>query len=245
MITKLLYTSILPVLALILSSCNLTVVTGSGHVVSETRPASDFNRVELDGSGNVVLTQGSEEGLKVEAEDNLMRYLRAEVRGHTLYLGFRDNFDGEIFVPTRPIRYYVNLKSLEGLKISGSGNITAHELQAGQLALDVTGSGDIVVDSLTAQTVESSISGSGKVQLGQGTAPEQRVDIGGSGNYQGEKLAGQAVTVHISGSGNATVRAEETLEARITGSGDIRYYGTPRVTETVTGSGHLSGVSTR
>ncbi len=245
MITKLLYTSILPLLAFVLSSCNLTVVTGSGHVVSETRPASDFNRVELEGSGNVVLTQGSEEGLKVEAEDNLMRYLRTEVRGHTLYLGFRDNVDSEIIVPTRPVKFYVNLKTLEGLKISGSGNMTANELQAGQLALDVTGSGDIVIDSLTAQTVESNISGSGKVQLGQGTVPEQRVEIGGSGNYQGEKLAGQAVTVKISGSGNATVRAEETLEARITGSGDIRYYGTPRVTETITGSGHVSGGSAR
>jgi len=245
MITKLLYTSILPLLALILSSCNLTVVRGSGHLVSETRPASDFNRIELVGSGNVVLTQGSEEALKVEAEDNLMSYLRTEVRGHTLYLGFRDTLANEIIVPTRPVKFYVNLKTLEGLKISGSGNISAHELQAGQLALDVTGSGDIVIDSLTAQTVESSISGSGRVQLSQGTAPEQRVDIGGSGNYQGEKLAGQTVTVKISGSGNATVRAEETLEARITGSGDIRYYGTPRVTESITGSGHLRAEGNR
>ncbi len=245
MITKLLYTSILPVLALILSSCNLTVVSGSGRVVSETRQVSDFNRIELEGSGDVLLTQGTDEGLKVEAEDNLMSYLRTEVRGHTLYLGFRDTLDDGIIVPTRPVRYYVNLKTLEGLKISGSGNITADELQAGQLALDVTGSGDIVIDSLTAQTVESSISGSGKVELGQGTAPKLSVDIDGSGDYQGEELAGQTVTVQVSGSGNAIVRAEETLEAHITGSGDIHYYGTPRVTESVTGSGSVRAEGTR
>jgi len=245
MFTKLLYTSILPLLALILSSCNVSVVRGSGHVVSETRPVSDFNRVELVGSGDVVLTQGSEEALTVEAEDNLMSHLRTEVRGHTLYLGFTDNVASEIIVPTRPVKYYVSLKTLEGLKLSGSGNITAHELQAGQLGLDISGSGDIVIDSLTAQTVESSISGSGKVQLSQGNAPEQRVEISGSGNYQGEKVAGQAVTVQISGSGNATVQAQETLEARISGSGDIYYYGTPRVTESVTGSGRVKAETSR
>jgi hypothetical protein len=232
-------------LAFLISGCNLTVVRGAGSVVSETRPASNFTEVELVGAGDVILTQGSEEGLRVEAEENLMQYLRTEVRGHTLYLGLNDDQVNILLVPTRPIKYYVSLKTIEGLKLSGSGNFEARQLQADRLALGISGSGNIVIDALTAQSVETAISGSGRCQLGEGTAAEQRIRISGSGNYEGQQLAGQTVAVEITGSGKATVRAENSLEVRLAGSGDVRYYGTPQVTQRITGSGRVQAESQR
>lgn len=245
MTSRILLTSILSLFALLLGGCSVNTVRGSGHVASETRPVSDFSRVELLGSGDVVLTQGNAETLTVEAEDNLLGHLRTEVRGHTLYLGLTDDNGTEILFPTKPVKYYVSLKSVEGLKISGSGNIDAQQLQAEQLALDITGSGNIAIGSLTAQALWITISGSGKCELDAGTAAEQRIVISGSGNYQGQKLAGQIVVVRITGSGAATVWAEDTLEARLTGSGDLRYYGAPRVTEHVTGSGRVQAEGKR
>lgn len=237
--TRDLLTGILPLLALLLSACGLDVIRGSGNVTNETRPVSDFSRVELVGSGDVILTQGDQEALKVEAEDNLMSYIQTEVRGHTLYLGLNRDGRPEILVPTRPIKYYVSLKTVEGLTVSGSGNIRSEQVKADKLELVISGSGNITLDSLTAQTATSKITGSGDCKVGSGATPTQIVEVDGSGNYTGGKLAGETVTVRITGSGDATVWAKNTLEARITGSGDVYYYGAPQVTQHITGSGDV------
>ena len=237
--TRDLLTGILPLFALLLSACGLNVIRGSGNVTDETRAVSDFSRVELVGSGEVILTQGDQEALKVEAEDNLMSHIQTEVRGHTLYLGLNRDGLPEILVPTRPIKYYVSLKTVEGLTVSGSGDIRSEQLKADNLELVISGSGDITLNTLTAKTVNSKITGSGDCEVGGGATPTQTVEINGSGNYKGEKLAGEAVVVKITGSGGATVWAKNTLEARITGSGDVYYYGAPQVTQRITGSGDV------
>ena len=85
--------------ALLLSGCTLAGVRGSGDLVTESRQVSDFDRVALSGSGQVVITQGAEEGLSVEADDNLMQYVRTEVSGRTLELGL--DAPGTIVRPSR------------------------------------------------------------------------------------------------------------------------------------------------
>ncbi len=232
-------TAVTSLFTLLLSACGLDVIRGSGHVVTEAREVSGFSRVELLGSGDVVLTQGDQESLKVEAEDNLMGHIRTEVRGHTLYLGLSNDNLPEILQPTRPIKYYVSLKTVEGLAVSGSGNISAEQVAADSLDLGISGSGDIFIGTLTAKTVSSTIHGSGDCEVHSGTASAQEVEISGSGSYTSEKLEGETGSVHITGSGAATIRVSETLDARISGSGDVYYYGTPKVTEHITGSGDL------
>ena len=230
---------------LFLSACGLNVVQGSGHVVTEQRSASDFNRVELAGSGEVVITQGAGESLAVEAEDNLLSHIGTEVRGHTLYLGIHDGLPDVVVLPTRPIIYHVSMKSVAGLTLSGSGDIRAAHVESDQLDLNLTGSGNVLVDSLNAARVTSRITGSGNCRLGGGLVQSQAVDIGGSGSYTSENLQSAAGTVTITGSGEAVLRVQETLEARITGSGSVRYYGTPQVTEHVTGSGTIQALAMR
>ena len=43
-------------IALLLSGCALAGVRGSGDIVTETREVSDFDRVSLSGSGEVIIT---------------------------------------------------------------------------------------------------------------------------------------------------------------------------------------------
>jgi hypothetical protein len=243
--TRFIFTGLLGFCALLLSGCGFTVVRGSGHVVTETRPVSDFSRVDLVGSGQVIVTQGDQESLVVEADDNLLSHLRTEVRGGTLYLGLHTNEIGDILQPTQPIKYYVSLKTVEALVLSGSGDIQAANVEAEQLDLNLTGSGNINIDTLTAKTVRSTITGSGNCRVGSGTTQMETVGIGGSGNYVADKLQSTASTVTITGSGEADVWAQNTLEAGITGSGTVRYYGTPQVTRRVTGSETIEAVAMR
>jgi len=213
-------------------------VRGSGNVVSETRHVSDFDRVSVTGSGRVVIMQGDGESLTVEADDNLMQYIKADVEGRTLVLGFTDTPRFRTIRPSRTIEFNVTLTKVSGLTITGSGDIEAKDIRAEDLEIEITGSGDVEIHSLTAEGLEVRVTGSGDVDLA-GYVSEQDIEISGSGKYRGGDLESQSAKVRVSGSGEAVVWASDTLDVRITGSGDVEYYGDPAITQTVTGSGRI------
>jgi hypothetical protein len=245
-------------LALALSACG--AIRGSGDVTTETREVSGFNAVNLAGIGELILTQGDEASLQVEAEDNLMRYLETEVRGDTLVLGIKESWRMNSIWPTKPIKFYVTLKDITAVTITGSGSARAEKLEATNLELNVygsgdiqvdevnakrakvnlTGSGNIEVDTLTADEVHTSISGSGECRL-SGEVSQQELHITGSGDYLAKKLASQMADVTVSGSGGSTLWVTDTLEVRLSGSGDVKYYGEPQVSKNISGSGHVKG----
>ena len=254
---KLIYFPLI-LLALTLSACS--VVRGSGAVVSETREVSGFTKVLLAGSGEVILTQGDEESLQVEAEDNLLAYLNSEVHNGTLVLGAQAGFRMISLWPTKPIKYYVTVKDIEAITLAGSGDIFTEKVETSRLDVNLYGSGNIRLDELVAQDVEVSLTGSGSIQVGaltadevtttisgsgacvlEGGAAQQKLRITGSGDYQAKELESRAAEVTVSGSGSSTVWVTESLQVQITGSGDVSYYGSPQVNERVTGSGSVSG----
>jgi hypothetical protein len=233
------YTIALSSAAFLLSSCGLSVIQGSGRIISQDRAVSFFNQVDLQGSGDIILTQGDAEAMRVEADDNIMDYIKTEVRGDTLYVGFKD-YRGDTVWPSQSIKYYITMNTIKGLTLTGSGTISAKQVNALDLGLTINGSGDILLDALTANSVDCTIRGSGKCVLA-GKVGSQTAAIIGSGKYLADRLESQTAIVSIAGSGNITVRVAESLDVTITGSGDVTYYGKPSVSEHITGSGNVRG----
>ena len=198
---------------LVLSSCG--VVSGSGHVETETRQVSGFTAIDLAGSGEVGVEQGDSESLTIEADDNVLPRLTSEVSDSTLKLGKK----GGITVGTKnPIRYRVTVKDLTGVGVSGSGSVKAQEM--------------------TLQTLRVDISGSGTVDL-SGSAVEQDIQVSGSGQYEAPELLSDKASVEISGSGEVAVAVSRELKIDISGSGTVTYSGDPSVQQSVSGSGKV------
>ena len=76
---------------LFITACGLGTIQGSGDVITESRDVSGFDSVSLSGIGRVIITQGDDESLTIETDDNLMKYITSEVRDGTLELGDTDN----------------------------------------------------------------------------------------------------------------------------------------------------------
>lgn len=204
------------VAVLMVTSCNLNAVRGSGDLVSETRDVSNFDSIALSGSGDVIVTQGAGESLIIETDDNVMEHIKADVRGGTLELGFKEG-SGAIS-PTRLI-FTVGVDEIQSLSISGSG--------------------DIESSSIDTDRLDANISGSGEINL-SGKADNQDINISGSGTYNAADLQGETVKVKISGSGEATVWATQALDTDISGSGTVNYYGTPSVSTSGSGSAKVN-----
>jgi predicted small secreted protein len=223
---------------LLITACNLNAVRGSGDVITETREVSNFDRIDLAGSGDVVVIQSGDESLTIETDDNLMEYIVAEVRNGTLMLGFEPGFN--LISSTRLI-FTVGVDDLAGVSVSGSGNVEAENIDTGRLTTTISGSGNLSIDTLNADAVTANISGSGEITLA-GVATTQDITISGSGNYRAGDLQSSSAEVNVNGSGTATVWASESLSANISGSGTVSYYGQPAVSSSGGGSGEVIGL---
>jgi hypothetical protein len=189
-------------------------VRGSGDMVAESRQVSGFDEIVVLGSGDVIVSVTGTESLTIEAEDNIMPLLTAEVSGGRLELGSDASFSA-----TRGISYTITAVELDGVTINGSGDVAASGIEAGSFEATINGSGDV-------EPV--------------GTSEELNVGINGSGNYNGEDLIASLGTVEVSGSGSAVVNVTDDLTVRIGGSGDVEYLGNPTLTQDISGSGDVS-----
>jgi len=198
------------------SACDGDVfgVRGSGNVITESRDVSGFNEIAVLGSGNVVVEVNGSESLTVEAEDNIMPLLKTEVRNGRLELSVESSIS-----PTVEVKYTITAATLDGVSISGSG--------------------DVAATGIDAESFDVEISGSGKVEP-TGTADTLTLSISGSGRYDGEGLAASVGDVRVSGSGDAVVYVTEDLDVDVSGSGSVEYIGEPSLTTSISGSGDIS-----
>jgi hypothetical protein len=230
---------VVSVMVLSILACQVggfTRVHGSGNIVEEGREVSGFTGVALAGIGGLTIEVGERESLRIEAEDNLMQYFETEVRNGVLEIGVQD---GVNLNPRRPVRFYLTVKELDTIVLSGSGDIKAPDLEAERFSVTISGSGEVEMGDLSADMLNVTISGSGNLDIFGGQIEEQDITISGSGEYQAGDLSSESVEITISGSGNATVWATDSLDVRISGSGSVNYYGNPRTTFSASGSGKL------
>ena len=221
------------------------VVRGSGDVVTQDRAVSDFapgqggfDSISLTGFGQVTITQGDEQALSIETDDNLMQYIETQVKNGTLTLGYTDEVRNLNVRPSDGIKFHLSVREVAVLEILGAGDIHAPSLEVERLEVQLKGAGNISVGVLAAKELVVRLKGAGDVEMA-GQVVEQDVEISGSGAYRGARLESQMATVEISGAGNVTVWAADTLDAQIPGIGNVEYYGSPSITQKISGLGKL------
>jgi len=230
---------ILAVTLVLLSACNFTIANGSGKVISQQRQVSGFSKVSLSGIGQLIITQGSMEGLTIDAEDNVLPQITTSVAGDTLNIDLKnDNFQDNV-IPTKPIVYHLAVKNINDIQISGAGSVDAANLTADNLSVSSSGAGSVHLLTITAQSVSSEVSGVGGVEL-SGKVTSQSINISGSGSYNAPDLESQNATVVISGAGGATVWAKTSLNVTISGAGSVNYYDNPTITKNISGVGSVT-----
>ena len=220
------------------------LIRGSGDVIVEERDVSGFDKIQVSGVGRVVITQGDDETLSVETDDNLLEYIETEVQGDTLEIGFsKDTSFGvgggrKVLEPTEGFTFWIGVKDLTGISVPGAAKVEVDKLKTDRLDLSLSGAGDISVDDLNGDQLDVQISGAGDVDLA-GKVEKQSVVLEGLGRYQAYDLESQDATVSISGAGGANLWVIETLDVSISGAGDVKYYGSPEVTPEISGVGRI------
>ena len=207
---------------------------------NEKRNVSTFSEISLRIPAKLYITQGDVQSVEITAKSSTLEEIITEVRGRTLNIKFPNkSIFWNNFKPGK-IEIHITVPDIDGLSVSGSGDILAKEVKSRIIDLAVSGSGNIVIDDLKTKRVAAAVSGSGDITIKNGgVADELTVAISGSGNVNAEGFEASDVSIRISGSGNCSVTSNGNIKGRVSGSGDVNYKGNPSLDFSVAGSGRV------
>lgn len=221
-------------------------VQGSGNSATEMRTLDAFEAVALSGAMDLVVRQGAQQSVQVQADDNLLPMLETLVEsgrnGNTLKVRWKREGgwgNSSNYIQTRSkVLITVVVPKLSAVAVAGSGDVRVETFTTPSLQLSLSGSGDARLDGLTTDELGVRVSGSGDVS-GKGSAAKVKISIAGSGDVRLAEMRADDVTVSIAGSGDAAVNAQKALSVSIAGSGDVSYTGDAQVKSSVAGSGSV------
>jgi len=217
-----------------------TTLTSISFAQKRSIDVSDFSKFSLGVSADTYLMQGSKNEVVIDCDDDDFEKLDIKVSGDKLIIRQKNkNGWGSWSWGNSDIEIYITMKEIEGLYVSGSGNIESKgSLTTEDLDLGVSGSGDIELD-VDANDVSFRISGSGSISL-DGSGDEAKARISGSGKIKAEGFEVNSFDASISGSGSCYITAKEEVIANISGSGNVFYKGDPdSVQSNSSGSGKI------
>jgi len=191
----------------------------------------------------------------LEGDPEVLEHVKTEVKGGRLHIVPEENWRSW---KSRRVTAQVTMKSIEGLGVSGSGNLKSEgTLRANDVDLWVSGSGSMDVDVEASGEMEARVSGSGRMEvngkcaelegvcsgsgdleLALGSMREAEITVSGSGSV---KVSGSTDTAEISLSGSGKLHGSNfntrVAEIRITGSGDVEIAASEEIDAHITGSG--------
>ncbi len=233
-------TFILAIVTVTLSNAQWKRVKGNGNTVTIERSVGEYDYVALAGWFDLELVDGDEGELTLRGEENLLEYIKTEVKDGKLTIKQKKGVNLRPSSWNEGITITVPVESVDGVSLSGSGDIVGKTvLKSDNFKTSISGSGDITLE-VEAKSIDASMSGSGDMNLA-GRATDFEVSVSGSGDIKAYDLEADFVEAQVSGSADIKVTATQTLRARVSGSGDITYKGNPKKIDTKSsGSGDIN-----
>jgi hypothetical protein len=242
-----------------LSSCGIDMlnrIEGNNNVISIKRDINeDFTKVKVSTGIELIIDQGNEVSLTVEADENLHDIIITEVEDGKLKIYTEKNI-----WRSASKKVYLTVNTLEELKASsGSNVITTNVLKAtdlhigsssgARLTLEVTAVNLTCTTSSGASTnldvnaksvVSSSSSGSNMKIKGKTTNHETSASSGSSINAY--NLLSKNVTTKVSSGASISVHASESIDGKASSGGSISFEGNPeKITRKTSSGGSISG----
>ncbi len=209
-------------------------IKGNGNVVKQDRQIGSFSGLDVGGAFKVFLTQGDNESLVVEADENLLDIITTEVRGNTLVIKTTEDIrDYEV------LNIYLTFKEMDEMEISGACRLVGeNKMKFGNLDLECSGASDVEL-KFSAQKLSLDFSGASQVEL-YGSAESVELDLSGASGFDGYDLEADIYNVDVSGASHAKIYVNKELSAEVSGAASLKYKGDPVIKEhDVSGAGSM------
>ncbi|MDY0097869.1 MAG: head GIN domain-containing protein [Bacteroidales bacterium] len=197
-------------------------VYGNKRVVKTERNITGFDGVRVSSGIDVYLSQGNDEKVIVEADENLHEYIMTELRNGIIHVYTNTSIrDAELK------RVYITMPEIRLISTTSAGDVIGETpVRAANLRLSASSAGDIKLE-VYADRIELDISSSGDMTL-TGEAGFLEASLSSAGDLNAFELKVKEAEVSVSSAGDAEVYVSERIRARASSAGDISYRGNPR-----------------
>lgn len=208
-------------------------VKGNGNITTEKRDVSNFNGIDISNAFEVILKQGNNESLTIEADENLMGIIVTEVRGGVLKV----YTDKHIRNP-KSLKLFLTFKEIDFIDISGAVELTSDgKLTFDKLEIDGSGASEIDLE-IEAKDLEMEFSGASEIKL-KGKILDVEIDISGASEISAYNLETDFMDIDISGAAEAQVFVNKELNIEASGASSVRYKGNPNINQNTSGASSI------
>src|SRR5215211_3145556 len=160
-------------------------IRGSGVGGSEARYTGDFSGLNVGGVFHVEVTAGKEFSVQVQADDNLLPYIRTEVKDGVLAIETTKRIESHT-----PLRVLVSAPEIERVQVSGGSVLSLAGVANSILEIGASGNSKVTVD---------------------GETDEVNLEVSGASSVEAEHLKAQIASVDSSGASRVSVFVTEKL----------------------------------
>lgn len=219
--------SVFFILMIISSQIYSQVVRGSGNVKTDVRELSGFTELIVQGSFDLVIQQGEQEGVRIETDDNLAELFQTRMDGKKLYI----NMLADVRKST-VMNVYVSIKELNRIVLLNDIRLKSQSvIHFDELSIFSGGMSEIELEVYAAKL---------NVQLTDGTYAYFKgfseyfsAEIHDETEMNALELETNITNVLASGLTEVSVNSQKELKLLVTGSSNIYYTGEPTITERI------------
>lgn len=229
------------IVSIFMTSCKYDIdlgngIDGSGKVITEKRSINEkFTKIESNSGMDVVIEQGDQVSVEVEADDNIVKHITTKVENGVLVISTDESIDS-----AESMKVKIKMPVVEGLEATSGSSIKTNNTLKGANIVVKTSSGSEIDASLEYEDVDSESSSgselklSGKsLKLGTHSSSGSEIDANG--------LIANAITSESSSGSSTSVYPLVSLNAKASSGSSISYKGTPKnVTVEETSGGSVS-----
>lgn len=197
-------------------------------MVTREEPISEFDKVDISSSFEVVINHGESFSVIIRVDDNLVEHLNVVKEGSTLKIGLKPNRNYPIRNVTMEAE--VTVPELTGLDLSGAShaNITGFK-STKDLSVDLSGSSSLRGD-IEAGDISIDLSGSSEMTLA-GSGQDVTIDASGSSELDLAEFPVVDARVDASSASTVTVNASGRLDVDASSASNVYYLGNPTMGE--------------
>ncbi len=188
-------------------------IRGSGKRVVQKRDIGPFTSISTDGAFEIEVACQKAVSLEVEADDNVLPFITAEVSGNVLYL--------------KPTRTY-------SVEDAPKFKITVPNLEA----FSANGAGKIDISGLNNDKFQISANGAPAISAA-GTTKMVGIDTNGAAKIDTHNLRAPHAVVDSKGVSRVDLGVSDQLDVTVSGPSRVTYKGDPVVNKTVHGPGKV------
>lgn len=209
-------------------------IKGNEKVVKQERKISDFHAIDVTGGIDIILTQGNEVSLTVEADENLHPIIITRVDDGVLKI-----FPEKSIRDAEELTIHLTFKDIDAISATGGCDISSNgHLKLSKLSTKLTGGSDLDLD-LTVNELVCTHTGGCDASF-NGVGQRGVFTVTGGSDVEALNLKLEDCTIVATGGSDVKVNVTSTLTINASGSSDITYTGSPKkVTKTATGGSDI------